>query len=69
MAKKEFIYRVDEAKKVVYIDETATPTDDTYFIRQDTGGGNTFGRVKFSTLWSYIKGKTDSIYAKVSHKK
>ena len=25
-AKKEFIYRVDEAKKVVYIDETATPT-------------------------------------------
>ena len=26
MAKKEFIYRVDEAKKVVYIDETATPT-------------------------------------------
>ena len=26
MAKKEFIYRVDEAKKVVYIDETAVPT-------------------------------------------
>lgn len=41
---------------------TATPTDDTYFIRQDTGGGNTFGRVKFSTIWNYIKGKTDSIY-------
>lgn len=47
---------------------TAIPTDDTYFIRQDTAGGSTFGRVKFSTLWSYIKGKTDSIYAKVSHK-
>lgn len=47
---------------------TAIPTDDTYFIRQDIAGGNTFGRVKFSTLWSYIKGKTDSIYAKVSHK-
>ena len=41
---------------------TATPTDDTYFIRQNTGGGNTFGRVKFSTLWNYIKGKTDSVY-------
>ena len=41
---------------------TATPTDDTYFIRQDTGGGNMFGRVKFSTIWNYIKGKTDSIY-------
>lgn len=41
---------------------TATPTDDTYFVRQDTGGGSTFGRVKFSTLWSYIKGKGDSTY-------
>lgn len=41
---------------------TATPTDDTYFIRQDTGGGDSFGRVKFSTLWNYIKGKTDGVY-------
>lgn len=46
---------------------TAIPTDDTYFIRQDTGGENTFGRVKFSTLWSYIKGKTDKAYAALSH--
>lgn len=41
---------------------TATPTDNTYFIRQDTGGGDSFGRVKFSTLWNYIKGKTDGVY-------
>lgn len=41
---------------------TATPTDNTYFIRQDTGGGNSFGRVKFSTIWNYIKGNTDGIY-------
>ena len=41
---------------------TATPTDDTYFMRQDTGGTNTFGRVKFSTIWSYIKGKADVVY-------
>ena len=41
---------------------TATPTDNTYFIRQDTGGGNSFGRVKFSTLWNYIKGKADGVY-------
>lgn len=41
---------------------TATPTDNTYFIRQDTGGGNEFGRVKFSTIWNYIKGKTDGVY-------
>ncbi len=36
---------------------TANPTDDTYFVRQDTSGTSTFGRVKFSTLWNYIKGK------------
>lgn len=41
---------------------TAIPTDNTYFIRQDTGGGNTFGRVKFSTIWNYIKGKADGTY-------
>ena len=40
---------------------TATPTDDTYFIRQDTSGGLSFGRVKFSTLWTYIKNKISSV--------
>lgn len=44
-----------------------TPTDDTYFIRQNTGGKSTFGRVKFSTLWSYIKGKADKVYAALTH--
>lgn len=42
---------------------TATATDDTYFIRRDTGGTAQFGQVKFSTLWSYVKGKADSVYA------
>ena len=45
---------------------TATPTDNTYFIRQDTNGKNEFGRVKFSTIWSYIKGKADDVYLKLS---
>lgn len=40
---------------------TATPTDDTYFIRQDTSSKNEFGRVKFSTLWRYIKSKVESL--------
>ena len=40
---------------------TAAPTDNTYFIRQDTGGGNSFGRVKFSTLWTYIKAKVEAL--------
>ena len=43
------------------------PDDNTYFIRQDVGGTNTFGRVKFSTLWSYIKDKTDPKYAAKRH--
>lgn len=41
---------------------TATPTDDTYFMRQDIAGTNQFGRVKFSTIWNYIKGKADGVY-------
>ena len=41
---------------------TDLPIDDEYFIRQETAGSSTFGRVKFSTLWSYIKDKSDSIY-------
>lgn len=44
-----------------------TPTDDTYFIRQNTSGESTFGRVKFSTVWSYIKGKADKVYAALTH--
>ncbi|MDY5727400.1 MAG: hypothetical protein SPK49_02135, partial [Erysipelotrichaceae bacterium] len=41
---------------------TGSPIDDEYFIRQDAAGSSTFGRVKFSTLWSYIKNKSDNIY-------
>ena len=48
-------------------DWSADPTDDTYFIRQDTAGEPKFGRLKFSTVWSYIKSKTDSAYAAKSH--
>lgn len=42
---------------------TADPTDDTYFIRHDTNNTTRmWGKVKFSTLWNYIKGKTDAAY-------
>ena len=40
---------------------TADPTDDTYLPRQDTGGSASYGKVKFSTVWNYIKGKISSI--------
>lgn len=38
------------------------PTDDTYLIRQDTAGALSYGKVKFNTIYNYIKGKTDTLY-------
>ena len=41
------------------------PEDNDYYIAQYTGGGTTttsYHRKKMSTLWSYIKTKTDSLY-------
>lgn len=36
---------------------TATPTDTTKLIRQDTGGAISYGQVTFSTVYDYIKNK------------
>lgn len=36
---------------------TATPTDTTKLIRQDTGGAVSYGQVTFSTVYDYIKNK------------
>lgn len=36
------------------------PSDDTFFIRQDINNAMLFGRVKFSTLWTYIQSKADT---------
>ena len=47
-----------------------TPTDDDYFVSQYVGGGDTtttYHRRKLSSLWNYIKGKADSVYATLSH--
>ena len=46
------------------------PQDADYYIAQYTGGGTTtttYHRKPFSTLWSYIKGKADAVYAALSH--
>lgn len=43
-------------------DWTAVPTDDTKLVRRDTAGAASFGQVKFSTIWSYIKSKADALY-------
>ncbi len=41
---------------------SAVGTDSTYFIRENTAGNGTYGKVPFSTLWSYITEKGDSTY-------
>lgn len=46
---------------------TADPTDNTVLIRRDTGGSESYGKVTFSTVWNYIKGKTDSTYSASGH--
>ena len=46
---------------------TAAPIDNTYYITQDINGGATYHRRPVSSLWTYIKGKTDSLYASSSH--
>lgn len=45
----------------------ADPTDDTYLIRQDTTGALSYGKVKFNTVYNYIKGKTDTLYSAIGH--
>lgn len=44
----------------------ADPTDDTYLIRQDTTGTLSYGKVKFNTVYNYIKNKTDTLYLPLS---
>lgn len=41
---------------------TADPVDNTYFIRQDAGGAASYGKAKFSTVWNYIKTKTNTSF-------
>lgn len=48
----------------------STPTDADYYISQSVSGGTTtttYHRRPMSALWAYIKGKTDTLYAKISH--
>ena len=43
----------------------STPTDNDYYISQYVGGGTTqtsYHRRPMSALWSYVKGKADSVY-------
>lgn len=49
---------------------SSTPTDSDYYISQYVGGGTTattYHRRPMSALWSYVKGKADSVYSPISH--
>lgn len=46
---------------------TATPTDSTQLVLRDTDDKAAYGRVTFLTVWNYIKGKADSLFAPKSH--
>lgn len=46
---------------------TATPSDDNYYIAQDTGGASSYHRRKHSAMYNYIKGKLDSVYSASGH--
>lgn len=48
---------------------SSVPGDNDYYISQYVGGGTTtttYHRRPVSALWSYINGKTDALYAKLS---
>ena len=49
---------------------SSTPVDADYYISQYVGGGTTttsYHRRPMSALWSYVKGKADSVYLPINH--
>lgn len=46
---------------------TSDPIDDNYYIAQDASGTNTYYKRKHSSLYNYIKSKTDKLYAPKKH--
>lgn len=46
---------------------TSNPRDDNYYIAQDADGTNKYYKRKHSSLYNYIKSKTDILYAPKEH--
>lgn len=46
---------------------TSNPVDDNYYIAQDASGTNQYVLRKHSSLYNYIKSKTDKLYAPKKH--
>lgn len=65
--------KVDKTKTGVYTalnlldTATATPVGSNYYISQDINGTAEFVRRPVSSLWTYIRGQADGVYAKTYH--
>ena len=65
--------KVDKTKTGVYTainkldTATATPVGSNYYIAQDINGTAEFVRRPVSSLWAYMRGQADGVYAKTSH--
>lgn len=59
---------IDIQSLINTLDEgTSDPVDDNYYIAQDAGGTNQYFLKKHSSLYNYIKSKTDKLYAPKKH--
>ena len=66
--KEEFLAGYDIQSLINTLDVgTSNPVDDNYYIAQDASGTNKYYRRKHSSLYNYIKSKTDTVYATKKH--
>ena len=66
--KEEFLAGYDIQSLINTLDVgTSDPIDDNYYIAQDASGTNKYYKRKHSSLYNYIKSKTDKVYASKEH--
>lgn len=67
-SKEEFLSGYDIQSLINTLDVgTSDPIDDNYYIAQDASGTNKYYKRKHSSLYNYIKSKTDTVYAPKKH--
>lgn len=66
--KEEFLAGYDINSLINTLDVgTSDPVDDNYYIAQDVSGTDKYYKRKHSSLYNYIKSKTDKLYAPKEH--
>ena len=67
-SKEEFLSGYDIQSLINTLDVGTSDTiDDNYYIAQDASGTNKYYKRKHSSLYNYIKSKTDTVYAPKKH--